>query len=97
MEIWRRWHLNDMKAACVHQRWFGWDEKPIDPSKPTNTYGTHFEGQKSASWNLLGWVRPDEHPDGLMTKECPVCGYKYGTAWLKEDLPAEIIAEIEAL
>lgn len=90
VSIWRRWHLNDMRAGCEHQREEGWDERPIDPTKPTNTYGRHFEGQQQDSWNLLGWVRPDEHPDGLLTKPCPVCGYKYGSAWLTEDLPESV-------
>lgn len=97
VEIWRVWHLNDMKAGCEHQRAEGWDNRPIDPSKPTNTYGKHFEGQKQDSWNLLGWIRPDEHPDGLLGKPCPVCDYKYGTAWLTEPLPLEVVVELNGL
>lgn len=27
---------------------------------------------------------------------CPVCGYKFGSAWRCEELPAEIIAEIKS-
>lgn len=37
----------------------------------------------------LGWLRPSQHPDGLLTKPCPVCGYKYGTAWLHEEIPEQ--------
>jgi hypothetical protein len=96
VEVWRRWHLNTMKAGCEHQRAAGWDKAPIDPEKPTHTYGRHFEGQNQPSWNLLGWVREDEHPDGLMCRACWVCGYKYGTAWLTEELPAEIIEEVRS-
>ena len=44
-----------------------------------------------------GWVYPSQHPEGLFTKACPVCGYRYGTAWLFEEIPEEIIAELEAL
>ena len=33
-----------------------------NPTKPTRSYGKHFEGQRHDSWNLLGWVRRDEHP-----------------------------------
>lgn len=29
----------------------------------------------------LGFLRPDEHPEGLLEKPCPVCGYKYGSGW----------------
>lgn len=86
-----KWHLNDMRAGCAHQEAEKWAERPIDPSKPTNTYGTHFPGQRHASWNMLVWVRPDEHAGGLLGVPCPTCGYKYGTAWNKAELPPEIV------
>lgn len=91
VETWERWHLNDMRPGCEHQRAEGWGDRPIDPDKPTRAYGRHFEGQSHDSWNLLGWVRPDEHPDGLLTRPCPTCGYRYGTAWLHEDVPADVL------
>jgi len=96
-DTWKRWHLNDMRAGCEHQRAEGWDKRPIDPNKPTNTYGKHFEGQKQDSWNLLGWITESEHPDGLMCRACPVCGYKYGTAWLKEEVPSDVIVFLQRL
>lgn len=96
-DTWCRWHLNDMRPGCEHQRAEGWGKRPIDPSKPLNTYGRHFPGQGSDSWNMLAWVRPDEHPAGLLTKPCPVCGYKYGTSWLTEDVPAEVIEYLASL
>lgn len=89
--VWRRWHLNDMRAGCEHQRQAEWDKQLIDPTKPSRTYGRHFSGQKQDSWNLLGWVRPDEHPDGLLGKPCRVCGYKYGTGWQYEDVPEVVL------
>lgn len=95
IEVWKHWHLNDMRPGCEHQRAEGWDKRPIDPTKPLDTYGKHFPGQQHDSWNMLTWVRPDEYPDGLLTKPCPVCGYKYGSQWLTEPLPLEIIAEVE--
>jgi hypothetical protein len=97
VDIWRRWHLNGMQAACEHQRAEGWTERPIDPSKPLDTYGVHFEGQRSASWNMLAWVRPDEHPDGLLGKPCETCGYRYGSAWLFEPLPADVLDFAESI
>ena len=80
LEIWKRWHLNGMRAGCEHQRAEGWDERPIDPAKPLDSYGLHFPGQKHSSWNMLIWVRRDEHPEGLLSYPCPTCGYKYGSA-----------------
>ncbi len=97
LDIWKRWHLNDMKAGCEHQLSEGWDKRPIDPTKPTTAYGKFFPGQKHDSWNLLAWVSPDEHPDGLLTKPCSTCGYKYGTGWKRVEVPADVIAKIVAL
>lgn len=96
-ELWDRWHLNDMRPGCEHQRAAGWDKRAIDPSKPLDTYGKHFIGQRQPSWNMLAWVRPEEHPDGLLSKPCPVCGYKYGTAWLYEAVPADVLDELHSL
>lgn len=39
----------------------------------------------------LGWVRSEEHPEGLLGKACPICGYKYGSKWLTEKVPKYII------
>lgn len=96
-DTWDRWHANDMRAGCEHQTKEGWAEKPIDPSKPTTAYGKHFPGQKQDSWNMLAWVSQSEHPDGLLSKPCPVCGYKYGSAWLKEAVPDEVIEFLAGL
>jgi len=57
-DIWQRWHLNDMRAECEHQRALGW------------TFDAH----------------PSEH--------CPVCGYKCGSKWLREELPWDIQVQI---
>lgn len=97
VDLWKRWHLNDMHAGCEHQRAAGWDQRPIDPAKPLDAYGKHFDGQRSASWNMLAWVRPDEHPKGLLGAPCPECGYKYGTAWKREEVPAEVLAELATI
>jgi hypothetical protein len=56
LEIWQRWHLNDMQPGCEHQR--------AQAAKPA------------------------------ISEPCPVCGYKYGTAWLKEDVPEDVLAEV---
>lgn len=44
-----------------------------------------------------GHVKPDEHPEGVLCKPCPTCGYGYGTAWLYEPLPDDVVAFIHAL
>ena len=44
----------------------------------------------------LGWLSPEEHPEGILGKPCPVCGYKYGSAWKTVELPPEIIDEVKS-
>jgi hypothetical protein len=92
--IWKDYHLNDMRPGCEHQRANKWHERPIDPSKPLDAYGRFFKGQQQDSWNMLAWILPTEHPQGLLTKPCETCGYKYGTQWLKEEIPSDVIEEI---
>ena len=41
----------------------------------------------------LGWTSYDEHP----SEPCPTCGYKYGSAWLYESLPQDVIDFIQPL
>lgn len=96
-EIWKRWHLNDMRPGCEHQRAEKWAERPIDPNKPTRAYGKHFEGQRTDSWNMLAWVTHAEHPEGLLSRPCGVCGYKYGSAWLREDVPTDVLEWLRSL
>lgn len=93
-DVWDRWHLNDMRAGCEHQRAEGWDKRPIDPSKPTNAYGNFTA---TASRNMLVWVSKKDHPHGLLGEPCPTCGYKYGTAWLREELPVEVVEFLTSL
>lgn len=37
----------------------------------------------------LGWLNIKDHPDGLLGRACPTCGYKYGTKWLYRPIPAD--------
>ncbi|VVB60569.1 Uncharacterised protein [uncultured archaeon] len=85
LEIWDRWHLNALRAGCEHQRAEHWEAIKLDDSKPLTMD------------NMAVWKRPGENPKGLLTKPCPVCGYKYGTSWLYEPLPEEVISFINSL
>lgn len=67
------------------------DERPEHYAPRDGMYWPHVE-KKTA-----GWVRPDEHPAGLLTRPCEVCGYKYGTEWRKVDVPAEVLAFLHGL
>jgi hypothetical protein len=64
----------------------GEDAAYYKPEKPI------YNGDKGpAEVKKLGWLRPEEHPDGLLCRPCPVCGYKYGSAWKKEEVPQDVI------
>ena len=145
LETWDRWHLNDMRPGCEHQRTWGTGEKitltyytwgpsfnalrlRVERAEATaeeyHTYqamkarvyavivggGPKYETPEvkdllAGEWikpektgtKTAGWVTPAEHPNGLLTKPCPVCGYKYGTAWLKEEVPPDVITFLESL
>lgn len=145
---WERWHLNDMRAGCEHQRatwdvaeelavvsykltteayylrervrdrlanaayagdsitltpieralaglddWFKARFSPPDADSPLNGC---YEVEKRET-KTAGWVRPDEHPRGLLTRPCEVCGYKYGTQWLFEAVPLDVLEWLEKL
>lgn len=156
-DIWEKWHLNDMRAYCEHQKELGWEElakkkvtlyhyrlkreisqkqretkdeaikalkngltftpseeqvvlmnmpytlvyhkqiteeqeKYYEPKKPLYRGDTGAEESK-----VLGWMRQEEHPDGILCRPCPVCGYKYGTSWKKEEVPEEVISFLKEL
>ena len=143
-EVWKRWHLNDMRPGCEHQRDWDTTEKleiityrldtrafmrirtvkeaiikaatdgvpfelyesdrallqapmevhalPEEGSLLTDVYKEVKREQKAA-----GWVYPTEHPQGLLTKPCPECGYKYGSAWLFEPVPDNVLHFLESL
>lgn len=74
-----------------------------DP-QPSGKYA-HLYGPPSAGLagivnptftKALGWLKPSEHPRGILCKECPECGYKYGSAWLKEEVPAAVLEELRS-
>lgn len=44
-----------------------------------------------------GFVNQDQHPDGVLCKPCPVCGYKYGTAWNFRPIPDKDLNRIKEI
>lgn len=38
---------------------------------------------------MLGWLSEADHPEGILSKPCPVCGYKYGSAWKHFPIPED--------
>lgn len=83
LAIWKEWHLNDMAAGSPAQRqWL--KDNPINAVYPQSHYEMASEALAAAGLN------PDP---GYLHNGKP---YKYGTAWLKRELPADVIAEIES-
>ena len=64
-----------------------------EPSK-SSTGSDYFAHVKTES---TGWLSPEQHPKGFLGKPCPECGYKYGTRWLKEEVPEEVLEFLAAL
>lgn len=148
-EIWKEWHLNDMRPYCEHQKELGWRDKAREevtlyhyrltrksmemkkdaekaaftalregtvfrPTKTQVEYATlpysittheelktderyepktkMFSGDKGPTeTKTLGWLSSEEHPEGILCKPCPICGYKYGTSWKTEKVPEDVI------
>ena len=151
-DIWDRWHMNNFRPYCQHQKELGWDKlankevtlyhyqlkdeaigkkdeaksaalsalkrgETFTPTQQqtmfanlpysmesykqlseeearyyelsTSRFGTHRI--RATETEKLRWVRPEKHPEGLLGKPCPVCGHKYGSSWVKEDVPKEVI------
>lgn len=51
----------------------------------------YSDDKEFKEFKALGWLKQSEHPDGILCKPCPVCGYQYGTKWLREEVPQHII------
>lgn len=83
---WKNWHLNDLRAGCKHQRDLKWEDVRIDPKELPHTIANRDE-----RGILAIWISEKEHTKGLLSKPCPVCGYEYGTKWLFEEVPEDVI------
>ena len=147
IDLWKRWHLNNLNARCEHQRklWNTSEELKITTYIETThlyqrinkvkdlinkklvdtgeikvgkltreilaisgfyndvtikTLSPYLQKQFKVykeETKTAGWIRESEHEKGLLCKPCPVCGYKYGTKWLKEELPPKIETAINYL
>lgn len=54
-------------------------------------------GQSNIEYKSRGWIRADESELGILCKPCPVCGYKYGTKWLIEEVPEDVLEFLYSL
>lgn len=145
-QIAKRWHLNDMRPGCSHQRLWQTDkvltitglewgtaffaegrraangemsvsdysvfsqrakivisvttpwERPkhpdLWPSSVFELMNLSFLKEGKREQKTAGWVLPEEHPEGLLTKACGECGYRYGSAWLYEEVPEDVLQQL---
>jgi len=52
--------------------------------------------EKSRETKTSNCVRETEHLEGVLMKACPVCGYKYGSTRLHEDVPESVLSQIKS-
>jgi len=76
LEYWKLYHLNALRPGCEHQTAEGWGQKEVEVGKETKS---------------TNWLTEKEHPEGVLLKPCPVCGYKYGSAWKRQEVPREAL------
>lgn len=67
-EIWKRWHMNDMRPGCAHQG---------EPVYEETRFG--------------------REPSSTLTPRCPETGYRWGHAWLYEEPPADVLADLDRI
>lgn len=76
LRVWRKWHLNDMKAGTPAQT--AELEKHKFPGYPKSHY----------DWALEVLTQAGLQPDN---------GYSYGSAWLKVEVPNEVLDFLRTL
>lgn len=50
-----------------------------------------FVKEGKSKTHAANWVYPEQHPEGFLTKPCPTCGHKYGSGWLFEEVPEDVL------
>lgn len=72
--------------------------EPAPPPGYRRAMSIHRSGyMEPPERKTLGWMRPDEHPDGLLGRKLRPDGPGYGTQWWKREVPPEVLAFLRAL
>lgn len=158
-DVWDKWHLNDMRAYCIHQK-ESWDirrtcffdvytmkssvcgdsqrldrqtkerllngetvkwsadeifvenlpyrnyvpsepelsaERERNPLWSPATIERFFKHENVSAKQPACQTHETEHPYGILSKPCPVCGYKYGSKWLYEPVPENVVEFLKNL
>jgi hypothetical protein len=83
--IWREWHLNDMQASSPAQTEVLKRRKAEFPCYPKSYY----------EWAKDVLTEEGVQPDNSYIHEGKP--YSYGSAWLKKELPQDVIDYLESL
>lgn len=90
-DVWKDWHLNDMKAGTPAQ--MAELAKHTFPGYPTNHYEWACAILKDAGLYEVQTGREVQNANGQFVPET----YKYGSAWLREDVPQDVIEFLTGL
>ena len=85
--------LNDTGKALLTDVWFKALYTPPDADSPLSGL---FDVKKR-ELESTGWLNQSEHPEGYLSKACPVCGHKYGSEWLREEIPQKVVSFLKSL
>jgi len=81
------------RALILLEDWFSPRYSPPDADSPlSGCYEVKKRCLKSRKH-----VLQTEHPDGLLLKPCEVCDYRYGSKWLYEPVPAQVLTFLAGL
>jgi|694.fasta_scaffold25991_5 hypothetical protein len=90
-DMWERWHLNDMRAGTPRQEEVirryavhGGNAYREAPHSYAKTHGYEDAYALHCAWLVI---------EGLLVDG----GYRYGTAWLREEVPQEIVDALQVL
>ena len=90
----------DLMPVCEACNGVGWIlantgecHEDIQRCDACEVYVKHPDG--SMGWNMLTWLPANR--GGLMSMPCDKCGYKFGTQWLHEDVPTDVLAWLRGL
>ena len=84
-----------IKGDHGHRLSSGWSKEMLDTFIAVwkewhlNDMRAGCEHQRAAGW--------DKRVNKSIGKPCPECGYEYGTKWLREEVPGEVLDFLDSL
>lgn len=65
--------------------------KTLESTPPEHYQEIPKGGYKATETKKRGWISYNDFPTiGILSRPCKTCGYKYGSAWTKRELPEEV-------